>query len=586
MRAILRTSLIGVAVWATSSLLPASASACGGFFCNTAQPVNQAAEGIIFADNGDGTVTAVIQIKYQGPSKSFSWLLPISSVPKTDSDIGVASNLAFQRLQSATNPNYSLTVRVEGTCKQEQNLGIGSSSGGASSAGVGPTTAEPGGDGVTVEASGVVGAFEWTVISLDKSLADPADVAVTWLKTNGYDVPSMAPELLGPYLQDGMYLLALRLTKGADSGSIRPIVLTYKGTQPSIPIKVTAVAANDDMGVLTWVLGKTRAVPQNYLSLELNEARINWFNAASNYNSVVTDAANDAGGQGFVTEFAGPSSTLKQAIWTQFDDSNWTSFQNTVYQSFSEFFTRAYQTYGQYDGFWDATRNAVTLPANVTFDAFKLCPNCYAAQIQFDPAAYLAELDKGVIEPIKLVQNLVDAHPELSRMYTTMSADEMTLDPLFTFNPDLKDVSNVHTAVRVIECDPSLYQFDAPWRIELPQGGVVRGAANAANAATWPAALSDLPPNRLIVRTGVSGSGEVVEDDSGAIKNQLATYNAGVGNGASAGNSAGAGNGDQPTNTTNSAGGGCSVAGKGNPLSALGVALALGAALIRRRRRV
>jgi MYXO-CTERM domain-containing protein len=605
MRTFLRTSLIGVAVWATSSLLPATASACGGFFCNTAQPVNQAAEGIIFADNGDGTVTAVIQIKYQGPSTNFSWLLPISSVPKTDADIGVASDVAFQRLQSATNPAYSLTVQVEGTCKQQQDSGsLGA--GGSASVGIGsgPTAAGPGGNGVTVEASGVVGAFEWTVISLDKSLADPSDVAVSWLKTNGYDVPSMAPKLLGPYLQDGMYLLALRLTKGADSGSIRPIVLTYKGTQPSIPIKVTAVAANDDMGVLTYVLGKARAVPQNYLSLELNEARINWFNAASNYNSVVTDAANDAGGQGFVTEFAGPSSTLKQAIWTQSDDLNWTSFKSTLYQSFSDFFTRAYQTYGQYDGFWDATRAAVTLPAGVTFDSFKLCPNCYAAQIQFDPATYLAELDKGVIEPIKLVQNLVDAHPELSRMYTTMSADEMTLDPLFTFNPDQRDVSNVHTAVRTIECNPSVYQFEAPWRIDLPQGGVVRGSANDANTGTWAAALSDLPPNRLIVRTGASGSGKVVEDDSGPIKNQLATYNAtvpagmSVGGGVSTGGggegagdtaAAGADNGDQPTSTAtepNSAGGGCSVAGNGNPVTALGVALALGAALIRRRRRL
>jgi MYXO-CTERM domain-containing protein len=610
MRTFLRTTVIGVAAWATSSLLPATASACGGFFCNTAQPVNQAAEGIIFADNGDGTVTAVIQIKYQGPSKNFSWLLPISSVPTKDSDIGVASDVAFQRLQSATNPSYALTVQVEGTCKQEQNLGVVAGSGGASSAAGGPTAEEPGGDGVTVEASGVVGAFDWTVISLDKSLADPSDVAVAWLKMNGYDVPSSAPKLLGPYLQDGMYLLALRLTKGADAGSIRPIVLTYKGTQPSIPIKVTAVAANDDMGVLTWVLGTTRAVPQNYLSLELNEARINWFNAASNYNSVVTDAANDAGGQGFVTELAGPTSALKQVIWTQSDDQTWNSFKSRVYQSFSEFFTTAYGTYGQFDGFWDATRAAVTLPSTLTFDDFKLCPNCYAGQIQFDPATYLADLDTSVIEPIKLVQNLVDAHPELSRMYTTMSADEMTLDPLFTFNPDLKDVSNVHTAVRTIECNPSVYQFEAPWRIDLPQGGVVRGTADDVNSGTWPAALGDLPPNRLIVRTSASGSGKVVEDDSGAIKNQLATYNAtvpagmsaggggssgspgkgvGAGNGTGDTSTAGTNNGDQPTDTAtepNSASGGCSVAGKGNPVTALAAAAALGAALIRRRRRV
>ena len=40
------------------------AAACGGFFCSQQQPVNQAAERIIFADNGDGTITAVIQILY------------------------------------------------------------------------------------------------------------------------------------------------------------------------------------------------------------------------------------------------------------------------------------------------------------------------------------------------------------------------------------------------------------------------------------------------------------------------------------------------------------------------------------------
>ena len=137
MRSLIRSGVLGIAAWAASAWMPSSALACGGFFCNSAQPVNQAAEGIIFADNGDGTVTAVIQIKYQGPSQSFSWLLPISSVPKVDSDIGVASNLAFQRLQAATNPNYSLTTTIEGTCRQDNRNGgsPGSAAGGGSSFG-------------------------------------------------------------------------------------------------------------------------------------------------------------------------------------------------------------------------------------------------------------------------------------------------------------------------------------------------------------------------------------------------------------------------------------------------------------------
>jgi len=602
MRSLIRSGVLGIAAWAASAWMPSSALACGGFFCNSAQPVNQAAEGIIFADNGDGTVTAVIQIKYQGPSQSFSWLLPISSVPKVDSDIGVASNLAFQRLQAATNPNYSLTTTVEGTCLQDNRTG--GSPGTASGGGLNfAPTADAGesGNGVTVEASGVVGAFEWTVISLDKSTASPADAAVAWLKENGYDVPSVGPEKLGPYLEAGLYLLALKLTKGADSGSIRPIVLTYEGTQASIPVKLTAVAANDDMGVMAWVLGKSRSVPQNYLSLELNEARINWFNAASNYNSVVIDAANDAGGQGFVTEFAGKSSTFKNVIWTTNDDAQWTNFKSTVFQSFSDFFSRAYGQYGAWDGFWDATRSAVTLPDGVAFEDFKLCPGCYSAQVKFAPSVYLAALEKSVITPVKLVQNLVDAQPTLTRLYTTLSADEMTVDPLFTFNAVLPEVSNVHTANRVIECSADVSVSAAPWRIELPQGGVIRGLGNQ-GVGTWPAPLAQLPPNFSIVRTGASGTGKVVENNAAAIDDQLTAYNTDVENGTvvmvgtagapaaagrpgvaggPAGGEGGAGQ-DSPVAKPDTSG--CNF-GRGNaPLGATAVAAALVAIVLRRRR--
>jgi hypothetical protein len=572
MRSLLRRVLIGSALTA-GSLVPATALACGGFFCNQNQPVNQAAESIIFADNGDGTTTAVIQIQYQGPSESFSWLLPISSVPDADTGIGVASNLALQRLQSATNPSYSLTTRVEGTCKSEGNFsGSGGSGSNAGGFPVGPGAPTSDGGGVTVEASGIVGAFEYTVISLDDSLSDPADAAVEWLGMNGYDVPSGAPALLRPYLEDGLYLLALKLTKGADSGSIRPIVLTYEGSEGSIPVKLTAVAANDDMGVLTWVLGESPAVPKNYLSLELNEARINWFNAASTYNAVVIEAANDAQGQGFVTEFAGSTETLASVVWTSNDDLGWMSFQSNVYSSFAELFNQAYGQYGTYDGFWDATRTAVTLPTGLAFEDFKLCPNCYADQVTFSPAGYVAELERSVIRPMKRVQDLIDAHPTLTRMYTTLSAEEMTVDPIFTFNADAAEVSNIHTAERVIECNPSVFQFEAPWRIELANGDVVRGTPQDAQTATWPSALDDLPANSRIVRTSASGSGKVVEDNAGSITEALASYNEGVPAPAAANSG--------PDGGSSS----CTLGGSGGSWSAVVIALGMAGALLRRRR--
>jgi len=71
----------------------------------------------------------------------------------------------------------------------------------------------------------------------------------------------LGPDVLRPYLRDGLNLAAFRLSKNRDSGSIRPVMLTYTDDEPMIPIRPTAVAANDDMGILVWVLGSARAVP-------------------------------------------------------------------------------------------------------------------------------------------------------------------------------------------------------------------------------------------------------------------------------------------------------------------------------------
>jgi hypothetical protein len=496
-------------VGATVSANPASA--CGGFFCSSTQPVNQAAERIVFAENGDGTVTAVIQILYQGPSQNFSWVLPISSVPDEDG-IGIGSDIAFTRLQALTNPQYSLTTRVEGQCRTPPPLSGAPSSGRGSSASTGGTSSvAPGGTAtppVTVQASGEVGAFEWTVISLDPSLSDPADVAVTWLEDNGYDVSPGSPELLGPYLADGMYLLALKLTKGANTGSIRPIRITYEGDKPVIPIKLTAVAANDDMGVMVWLLGEERGVPFNYYSLELNEAYINWFSAGTNYGSVVTQAADEAGGQGFVTEFAGSSQAMKDQIWSPSQEQQWTALKNMAFSSFAQLYQVVTSYYSSYSGFWDALGPALILPDGVTAEDFRSCPNCY--QFELSPSLLFEGLEEHVIEPVRSMQELLTSRPVMTRLYTTMSAAEMTEDPLFTFNPDLQPVSNIHTAERVIECNPSVEQVSAPWRIELPQGGVVRGIGSS---QVWPV-VPEQPYNRRVLQLGETGNGMVAEDNT------------------------------------------------------------------------
>lgn len=551
-------STAAAALLAAPLLVPAPASACGGFFCDSSQPVNQAAERIIFSQGEDGSITAVIQIQYQGDADSFAWVLPVAGNP----EVGVSSNAAFQRLQAQTNPQYRLTTRIEGTCSESDFSRGGPSAGGGGFADAAASAADGGVPPVSVVDGGSVGPYDYVVIAVDPEAEDLADVAVTWLQDNGYQIDDAGAERLLPYLEGGMNLLAFRLTKGNDAGSIRPVVISFGTGLASIPIRPTAVAAVEDMGVMVWVLGAHRAIPLNYMSLELNEALINWLSPGTNYGDVVTEAANQAGGQGFVTEMAGAASPLAEAIFFDFERQGWQLLSTTDWTNREgELLNQAISALGSLDGMRDALAATLPLPEGATLDQVLACVRCYYDWSQtdvdgFDPAMFVASVRTNVIEPMEETRQLFLDHAYVTRLYTTMSAEEMTRDPSFDFNADLGDVSNLHMAERVIECSPSIDQFDAPWRVELPDGQTVRGEGN-----TWPFSVGSgiMPANARIRRIGTTGEGEVITDNSGVISEALTDHNGTV-----------------PGPAVSVGGGTCSCR-VGNGASGTGAMLALGA---------
>ncbi|MFW5877460.1 MAG: DUF2330 domain-containing protein [Myxococcota bacterium] len=522
--------MTAVALMAGVFTAPPRAQACGGLFCDASSPVNQAAERIVFAKNPDGTMTAVVQIMYSGPAERFAWVLPVPGAPEVE----VSSDLALQRLQVATNPTYQMNTEVEGTCGDDRTFLWGGSDDSAPTGFAdGGTSFDAGtedGPPVSVVDSGNVGPYDYVTLSVAEGTADPADVAVEWLQENAYDVDPLTRERLGPYLEDGLNLIAFRLAKDRSSGSIRPIFINYEDDEPMIPIRPTAVAANEDMGVITWVLGPSRAVPVNYRGLELNEALIDWFNGASNYDEVVTAAANEAGGQGFVTELAQPRESVsltvmqssERAEWDRLRTTDWTGREGQLLQD--ELFL-----FVGWDGLRDVIEQHVPVPEGEDPQDVYNCPGCYyggEADIEgFDPAAFVASLGSEVVEPMVRTQELLDAHDYVTRMYTTMSPHEMTVDPIFGFNPVMADVSNSHTVTRIIECSPAVTRADAPWRVELASGDVVRGTGT-----TWPVSPSttDLPFNQRILQLDRSSMGSLVEDNSAAITAALEERNAGV----------------------------------------------------------
>jgi len=526
-----RLCLSFASVLVLSSVAPLErAQACGGLFCSASAPVNQAAERIIFSKNADQTVTAVVQIQYQGPSEEFAWVLPVPGIP----DVNVSSDLAFTRLQQASNPQYNFTTVVEGRCKRVRDRGSSDSAGSAPDSAFGGAGGAGGDGGVNVLASGTVGPYDFVVIEPDAGYEEVGDVVVEWLTSEGYDVvppggdPDDVSRLLGGYLQGGMNLIAFRLTKGNDNGTIRPIRITYDSDQPMIPIRPTAVAANDDMGVMVWVLGESRAVPVNYKALELNQVLINWLNGGRNYNQVVIAAANEAGGQGFVSERAGPSTDYDNVIILDFERDDWEALRTSAGAlSASEVIAESSLRFGRWDGYRALVARFV--PDGIDVDEFLACPRCNSEATEgIDPQAFIDGLGEEVVEPMIATQELLASRPYVTRLYTTLSAPEMDLDPLFDFNPDLPNVSNVHTARQVIECHRSVYRWEAPSRFELEDGRVVR----LDPGASWPFLLGDEgapPANALVLALTTSGPGTVVQDNSEAIDQALQKHNATVG---------------------------------------------------------
>ncbi|MCB9622428.1 MAG: hypothetical protein H6723_03705 [Sandaracinus sp.] len=182
----------------------------------------------------------------------------------------------------------------------------------------------------------------------------------------------------------------------------------------------------------------------------------------------------------------------------------------------------AVDRFARYDGFGDVFATYVPLPDGVTAAQALSCFSCFVRELgpDFVREAFVDALDREVFAPLRDAQALILSQPVSTRFYTTLSPDEMTVDPEFDLNPDLPLLSNAHTAQRVVECRGDVTFAEARWRVELSDGRVVRGD----NVSGWPLG-SDIPVARVVEQASVSGTPEVVLDQSATIDAAIETSN-------------------------------------------------------------
>ncbi|MCR9160685.1 MAG: DUF2330 domain-containing protein [Nannocystaceae bacterium] len=457
----MKTTLASLAALTSALVLftPQEADACGGTFCDAGpqqMPVDQTGENILFVMAGEYT-EAHIQIQYDptAQAEQFSWIVPLTDVP----EFGVGSELLFDAVLNATVPRYGFNT--VNNCNGTDPTGFGGSTGGGfdSSAGGSDTDGGDPGGGVDILLEEVVGAFEITVLS-GGSLEDINN----WLVENEYQVDPNADPILEEYLSEGYIFAAFKLTNDAETSEIHPITLRFPNDEACIPIRLTRIAAVDDMDIRSFFLSDNRVVPSTYKHVLVNPLKLDWANLAANYKSVITQAvdADEAGGRAFVTEYAGPSNivptfNLYNEQW------NSTPFAKLAPIGVVDVLeNQDLMTCFEDGGFGTSTGGSggdacqynhpllrgllqkwLPVPEGVDEVSFYGCLSCYQDQIDmdaWDSAGFAADFEARIVAPGARANEILEAFPHLTRMYTTMSPGEMTEDPFFYQNPDLPEV--------------------------------------------------------------------------------------------------------------------------------------------------
>ncbi len=506
---------------ASAALLTASlgsdAVACGGTFCDQGpsqqvETVDQAGENVVFV-YGEAVIEAHVQIRYEGDPNEMAWIIPMPSEPEVE----VGSQALFDALLSSTAPSFG--VRTTFVCDGQSDTsssGCGTAMDADSAGSAGPTEDSA---AVNEPIGQTVGAFEVSFLSGESTAS-----VMTWLQENNFSTPENTSELIEQYVNQGSVLVAIRMRPDAGLDEIHPLVLRYEGDTPLIPIRLTAVAATEDMRVRTFFLGERRVVPKNYKHVELNLARLDWFNPRTSYPTLVAEAVDDeaAEGRGFVSEYAGSTEIVKgDPNYAQIFDERWDAeaFLDIAGEDIlDEMERQGLLTCGPSNcvAQSDLVANLLAPYANDGQGPLVICNNCATPQLDFsewDPETFAAQFEERIIEPGRHAKQLLDDHPYLTRLYSHISPDEMTVDPAFHQARGMADVGTERWLEQSVNCNGSS-------STTLPNGFRVKTANALLTDDT-----DDMPAAESVQTIDAEGEVEVVADHSEEIEATLQSLN-------------------------------------------------------------
>ncbi|MEM6991271.1 MAG: DUF2330 domain-containing protein [Myxococcota bacterium] len=511
---------------------PQPAEACGGTFCDAgpqAMPVDQTGEVVLFV-MGEEETEAHIQIQYDPNAEAdeFAWVVPLTEIP----EFSVGSDALFDNVLAGTVPSYGFSRQFD-SCGDDGLDGGDEGAGGDTGGGDSTGGATGGPDTPEIVFEETVGAFDIVVLE-----GGTPEEVVNWLTMNGYQQDPAATPIFEEYLAENYVFAAFRLTNGAEVSEIHPITLTFPNNEACVPLRLTRIAAVDDMDIRTFFLADDRVVPETYKHVLINPLKLDWSTQGGNYKELIAMAvdADEANGRAFVTEYAGPSAVVPTGgIYSRaWDAAPFAAIDPVdvvgalegqgLMSCFDDGVGGGSTTSGveagacQYDHLLlrGLLQQFLPVPDSIEEIDFYGCLSCYEGLIDpmaWDGAAFAAALQERIIDPGQHAASLLESWPYITRMYTTISPAEMTADPFFHVNPDLEDVDLTNQ----IATRRTLCNGDDLWT--LPNGDEVYSPNG------WPSFDDEMPWEEEVSEIAEAGAPIVLVDRSQTIDVQLEQHN-------------------------------------------------------------
>jgi hypothetical protein len=245
---------------------PGLSAFCGFYVAKADTKLFNKASQVVLVRDGDRTVLTMSN-DFRGDLKEFAVVVPVPTVLQKD-QIHVGDKALIEHLDAYSAPRL-VEYFDEDPCRpalyEARALPM------SASAGVAGGRAGQRSDslGVKIEAQYTVGEYDILILSAQQSGG-----LETWLRENGYRIPSGASSVLGSYIRQNMKFFVARVNLQEQSklgfSMLRPIQVAYESPKFMLPIRLGMVNADGPQELFVYALTrKGRVETTNYRTVKL-----------------------------------------------------------------------------------------------------------------------------------------------------------------------------------------------------------------------------------------------------------------------------------------------------------------------------